>query len=97
MAKSFATLAISIGAFLSKSAVKNFLVGAGLGLASFTVLQGLYATFLSYVNNNFNTLSSFFYAFDLSSWDVGLSMILSAYNIRLYLDSKGIMINKVTK
>lgn len=81
--------------FFSKSIVKNSLKGAGLGLGSYVVLQGLYSVFLSYLQSNFNQLANIFYAINMSGLDVGLSILVSAINIKIFMGSKQIFIRKL--
>ena len=89
------TILTSVGEFFSKSFVKNSLKGAGIGLGSYVALQALYATFLSYLQTNFNQLANIFYAVNLSGIDVGLSIIVSAINIRIMMNSKQLFLRKL--
>lgn len=91
----FSTLLNSALEFFSKSIVKNSLKGAGLGLGSYVVLQGLYSVFLSYLQANFAQLANIFYAINLSGLDVGLSILVSAINIKIFMNSKQIFIRKL--
>lgn len=92
---SLSTLLYSTMEFFSKSIVKNSLKGAGLGLGSYVVLQGLYSVFLSYLQTNFNQLANIFYAINMSGLDVGLSILVSAINIKIFMGSKQIFIRKL--
>lgn len=92
---SLSTLLHSTMEFFSKSIVKNSLKGAGLGLGSYVVLQGLYSVFLSYLQSNFNQLANIFYAINMSGLDVGLSILVSAINIKIFMGSKQIFIRKL--
>jgi hypothetical protein len=89
------TLLNGAGEFFSKSFVKNSLKGAGIGLGSYVVLQGLYSTFLGYLQSNFSQLADIFYAINLSGLDVGLSIVVSAVNIRIFMNSKQIFLRKL--
>lgn len=92
---SLSTLLTSVIEFCSKSFVKNSLKGAGLGLGSYLAMQTLYATFLSYLQSNFSQLASIFYAINMSGLDVGLSILVSAINIKIFMNSKQIFIRKL--
>ncbi len=89
------TLLSGAGDFFSRSIVKNSLKGAGLGLGSYVALQALYATFLSYLHSNFSQLANIFYAINLSGLDVALSIVVSAVNIRIFMNSKQIFVRKI--
>lgn len=81
--------------FFSKSLVKNSLKGAGLGLGSYVAMQALYSTFLSYLQTNFNLLADIFYAINLTGLDVALSILVSAINIKIFMNSKQIFLRKL--
>lgn len=92
---SFSTLLTGVIEFCSKSFVKNSLKGAGLGLGSYVAMQALYATFLSYLQSNFNLLADIFYAINLTGLDVALSILVSAINIKIFMNSKQIFLRKL--
>lgn len=92
---SFSTLLTGVIEFCSKSFVKNSLKGAGLGLGSYVVLQAIYSIFLSYLQSNFSQLANIFYAINLSGLDVALSILVSAINIKIFINSKQIFIRKL--
>lgn len=89
------TLLYKVFDFFSKSFVKNSLKGAGLGLGSYVALQALYQTFLIHLKDNFSQLADFLYAINLSGLDVALSIVVSAINIRIFMNSKKIFIRKI--
>ena len=91
----FSSLLTSVIEFTSRSFIKNALKGAGLGLGTYMVLQGLYTSFLGYLKSNFAMLSDIFYAINLTGLDVGLSIILSAFSIRIYLNSQQVFVRKI--
>ena len=66
-------------------AFKKVLVGAGIGLASFGITQLIFNSVLSYVQNNFAQLHSFFFLIDLCGLDVAISYVISAISIRITL------------
>lgn len=92
---SLSTLLNNTMEFFSKSFVKNSLKGAGLGLGSYVAMQALYATFLSYLQSNFNLLADIFYAINLTGLDVALSILVSAINIKIFMNSKQIFLRKL--
>lgn len=83
--------------FFSKGFVKNSLTGAGLGLGSYVALQALYETFLSHLQGNFSQLANIFYAINMSGLDVALSIVVSAINIRIFMNSKQLFLRKMSK
>lgn len=89
------TLLYKVTDFFTKGFVKNSLAGAGLGLGSYAVLQTLYATFLAYLQSNFSQLADIFYAINLSGLDVAISIVVSAINIRIFMNSKNIFLRKL--
>jgi hypothetical protein len=90
------SLLYSVTAFFSKGLIKNSLTGAGLALGSYAVLQTIYASFLSYLQTNFGQLANIFYAINLSGLDVALSMLISAVNVRIFLNSKQLFLRKAS-
>lgn len=91
------TILTSTFSFFTKGLVKNSLKGAGLGLGSYMVLQGLYDTFVSHIRSNFQLGGDILYAFNLSQVDTGLSIVLSAIAVRMYLDSQKVFLRKITQ
>lgn len=90
----FSSLLYNVTQFFSKGLIKNSLQGAGLALGSYAVIQTIYSAFLSYLQSNFGQLVNIFYAINLSGLDVALSMLISAVNVRIFLNSKQIFLRK---
>lgn len=88
------SLIFKVTELTSKSFIKNSLQGAGLALGSYAVIQTIYSAFLSYLHNNFNQLANIFYAINLTGLDVAFSMLISAINVRIFLNSKQIFLRK---
>lgn len=81
--------------YSSRSFVKKSLTGAGLGLGSYLSMQFMYEQFLAHLKTNFSQIADIFYAINLSGLDVGLSMIISAVGVRVYLNSQKVFIRKL--
>lgn len=92
---SFSTILTSVIEFTSKSFFKTSLTSAGIGFGSYLVMRETYDQFLSYTTQNFYNLTTILYAINLTGLDVGLSIILSAIGIRVYLNSQKIFLRKL--
>lgn len=89
------TLLVSVGDFLFKTAVKKMLIGAGVGLVTFEVLQNLYSAFLSMLQQYFSQLANLLFAINLTGIDVGMSMIVSAIGVRIAIGSQKLAFSKL--
>lgn len=94
---SLSGILLSTVSFFSKGFVKNILKGAGLGLGSYMALQALYDTFVNHIRSNFSLAGDVLFAFNLSEVDQGISIVLSAIAVRMYLDSQKVFLRKITK
>lgn len=76
-------------------AFKKVLVGAGIGLASFGISQLIFNSLLSYVQNNFAQLHSFFFLIDLCGLDISISYVISAISIRITMNAGKLAFRKI--
>ncbi|WP_151766037.1 DUF2523 family protein [Acinetobacter colistiniresistens] len=76
-------------------AFKKLLVGAGLGLVTFGITQGVYSILLNYVKDSFSMLSAMFYLINICGLDVAISYILSGIAIRLTMNAGKLSLRKM--
>lgn len=76
-------------------AFKKLLIGAGIGLASFGITQLIFNSLLSYVQNNFAQLHSFFFLIDLCGLDISISYVISAISIRITMNAGKLAFRKI--
>lgn len=76
-------------------AFKKILIGAGIGLVSFTLTQSAFSFFLSYVHERFNALSAIFFIIDLSGLDIAMSYVISAVSIRITMNAGKLAFRKL--
>ncbi|ENX56859.1 hypothetical protein F885_03015 [Acinetobacter higginsii] len=76
-------------------AFKKLLLGAGLGLVTFGITQGVYSILLNYVKDSFSMLSALFYLIDICGLDVAISYILSGISIRLTMNAGKLSLRKI--
>lgn len=82
--------------FLLSGLLKRVLLGAGIGLISFTVQQVIYSQILSYLQNNFRNLHSLtLVMFELSGLSIALSLIVSAVGIRMTMNTGKLALRKI--